>query len=137
MLTRCVQETRQTNLLPLAHLRSRYIQVKRSLEIYSPMREPRRRRAEWAWLERLLLMGVVDNGALRLQLGVVRMAARPEAGSRGVLEKVDRRAYLDDTLPLTANILTYRILQSHVVRKNKLNKRNYHFINLCSTCSGV
>ena len=68
----------------------------------------------------LLLLGVVENGALRFETGVVGMAARPEAGSARVLEKVDRRAYLDDTIPLTATILTYRILPSHVVRKEEL-----------------
>ena len=32
-----------------------------------------------------------------------------------VLEKVDRKSMLDDTIPLTVNIQTYRILSSHVV----------------------
>ena len=32
-----------------------------------------------------------------------------------VLEKVDRRQSVDPTIPLTATILTYKIVQSHVV----------------------
>jgi hypothetical protein len=41
-----------------------------------------------------------------------RKTSRSSAGR--VLEKIDQRECIDDTLPLTATILTYKILQSHV-----------------------
>ena len=42
--------------------------------------------------------------------------ASARRGSSSVLEKVDRRQGVDSTIPLTATILTYKIVQSHVVR---------------------
>lgn len=35
--------------------------------------------------------------------------------SEHVLEKVDHKECIDDTIPLSATIMTYRILPSHVV----------------------
>lgn len=39
------------------------------------------------------------------------------AASAGVLERSERRAYVDDTTPLTASILTHRVIpkQNYVV----------------------
>ena len=44
---------------------------------------------------------------------------------RQVLEKVDKRTYMDDTLPLQATITTYKILQSHVVSDVPLKVTTY------------
>ena len=42
---------------------------------------------------------------------------------RQILEKVDKRTYLDDTLPLQATITTYKILQSHVVSSSHMSQQ--------------
>ena len=34
----------------------------------------------------------------------------------GVLERREKKAYVDDTIPLTATITTYKVLPSHAVR---------------------
>ena len=50
-----------------------------------------------------------------------RMAsAKKGSSSSRVLEKVDRKECIDDTIPLTATILTYKILQSHVVSVQRM-----------------
>lgn len=46
----------------------------------------------------------------------VKTSSKKGRSSGGrVLEKVDRKECIDDTIPLAATILTYKILQSHVV----------------------